>query len=95
VIIVRVGAARRAKRRHRAVAIAEPVADGAEREPGGGEARRRLDRLRQNIGRGGKIAARGEDTNKGPLLGPVSVMQSSYNAVGTLAPGTIMIIYDS
>ena len=58
VIILRVGAAHRPKRRHTAVAIA--VADGAEREPGGGEAGSDLDGLHQNIRCRGKIAVRGE-----------------------------------
>jgi hypothetical protein len=43
--ILRIGVARCTKRRHRAVAIAKAVTDGAEREPGGGEARRSLDGL--------------------------------------------------
>ena len=60
VIILRVGAAHRPKRRHSAVAIAEPVADGAEREPGGGEAGSDLDGLHQNIRCRGKIAVCGE-----------------------------------
>src|SRR5215472_9076700 len=60
VIIIRVGAARRTKGGYGGIAIAEPVADGAERKPGGGEARRSFDGLRQNIRCAGKIAARGE-----------------------------------
>ena len=59
-IIVRVGEARRAEGGDGAVAIAEPIEDGAEREPGGGKAGRRLDRLRQDVCRGAEIAARGE-----------------------------------
>ena len=59
VIILRVGVAGALERRDRAVAVAKPVADGAEREPGGGEARRQLHRLRQNIRRAGKVAPRG------------------------------------
>ena len=51
------------------VAVAEPVADGAEREPGGGEAGRQFDRLRQNIGGAGKIAARGMVER--PFVAPV------------------------
>jgi hypothetical protein len=40
------------------VALAEPVANGAEREPRRGKARRQLDGLQQNVGRAAKIAAR-------------------------------------
>ena len=40
-------------------AIAEAVADGAEREPRGGKAGRQFHGLRQNVGGAGKIAARG------------------------------------
>jgi len=60
VIIFRVGVARCTKGGHGGIAIAEPVADGAERKPGGGETGRSFDGLRQNIRCGGKIAARGE-----------------------------------
>ncbi len=45
-----------AKRRDRRVALAELFADFAEREPGGGEAGRKLGRLQQQVGGGGKIA---------------------------------------
>ena len=58
VIVLRIGVAGLREGSHRAVAVAEPVADGAEREPGGGKARCNRDGLRQHVGRGGKIAAR-------------------------------------
>ena len=41
-------------------ALAQALVEIAEREPGGGEAGRDLDRLRQQVGGGGEIAARGE-----------------------------------
>ena len=44
------------KRRDRRIVLAEFFADVAEREPGGGEIRRQLDRLQQQIGGGGQIA---------------------------------------
>ncbi len=56
VVVRGVGIAGLPERRDRAVAVAEPVADGAEREPGGRELRRKLHRLHKNIGGGGKIA---------------------------------------
>ena len=68
-IILRVGVAGLFERRDGAGAVAEPVADGAEREPGGGKARRELDGLRQNIGGAGKIAARGMIER--PFVAPV------------------------
>ena len=58
VIILRIRVARPLESGDGAGAVAEPVADGAEREPGGGEVRRQLDRLRQNIGGSEEIAAR-------------------------------------
>ena len=54
VIIVRVGVAGLFECRDSAGAVAEPVADGAEREPGGGESRREFDGLREDIGGTGK-----------------------------------------
>ena len=69
VVILGIGVARFLERGNRAVAIAEPVADGAEREPGRGEARRQLDRLRQNVGGAGKIALRG--VIERPFVAPV------------------------
>ncbi len=69
VIIVGVGVAGLRERRDRAVAVAEPVADGAKREPGRGEVRRELHRLRQDIGRRGKVAARGKLDRR--LVAPV------------------------
>ena len=50
VIILGVGVARLLPRRDRPGPVAEIVANGAEREPGGGEVGRKLDRLRQDIG---------------------------------------------
>ena len=58
VIILRIRVARPLESGDGAGAVAEPIADGAEREPGGGEVRRQLDRLRQDIGGSGEIAAR-------------------------------------
>ena len=69
VIILGVGVARLREGGHGAGVVAEPVADGAEREPGRGEARHQFDRLRQNIGGGGKIAARG--LVERPFVAPV------------------------
>ena len=51
-----IGGLRLAKRRDRRVALAELLADFAEREPGRGEVRRELGRLQQQIGGGGQIA---------------------------------------
>jgi hypothetical protein len=36
-----------------------------------------------------------EETNNGPVSGPVSVMPKLLEAPGTLAPGSIVIIYHS
>ena len=60
VIILRFGAARHMESRLGAIAIANSVADRAEREPGGGEAGHRLDRLCQDIRCAGEVAARGQ-----------------------------------
>ena len=59
VIVLGVGVARLLPRRDRPCPVAEIVANGAEREPGGGEVGRKLDRLRQDIGGAGEIALRG------------------------------------
>ena len=59
VIILGVGVARLLPRRDRPCPVAEIVANGAEREPGGGEVGRKLDRLRQDIGGAGEVALRG------------------------------------
>ncbi len=69
VIILGIGVAGLLESGDRAVAVAELVADGAEREPGRGEARRQLHGLRQNIGGAGKIAPRGMVER--PLVAPV------------------------
>ena len=69
VVILRVGIAGPRECGNRAVAVAEPVADGAEREPGGGEAWHELHRLGENIGRRGKVAARGKLDRR--LVAPV------------------------
>src|SRR5580692_9220582 len=69
VIILRVGGARLLERGNSAVAVAKLVADGAEREPGRGEARGELDGLRQNVGGAGHIALRGMIER--PLVAPV------------------------
>ena len=95
--------AHRPKRRHSAVAIAEPVADGAEREPGGGEAGSDLDGLHQNIRCRGKIAACGE-LDRGLVTAVADAIAGRYKrragvghakSFGTLALGSMMIIYDS
>ena len=54
--IVRIRVARFSKRRDRLFALAEPLANFTEREPGRGEAGRKLGRLQQQIGGGGEIA---------------------------------------
>ena len=46
VIVLRIGIAGPLEGGDGAGAVAKPVADGAERKPGGGEIRRQLDRLR-------------------------------------------------
>src|SRR5208282_2453924 len=69
-IIRRVGVAGLFECRDSAGAVAKPVADGAEREPGGGESRRAFHGLREDIGGAGKIAARGKI--EGPVVAPVS-----------------------
>src|SRR5580704_15752555 len=69
VIVLGVGVARLLESGDSAVAVAELVADGAEREPGRGEAWRQLDRLRQNIGGAGKIAL--GDVIERPFVAPV------------------------
>src|SRR5262252_8808291 len=81
VIIIRVGAARRTKGGYGGIAIAEPVADGAERKPGGGEARRSFDGAKSPRAASSTAALyrrsltrSPEDTNNGP----VSVMQRSW-----------------
>ena len=56
VAIVGIGGARLAKRLDRRVALAELLADFAEREPGRGEIRRELDGLHQQIGGGRQVA---------------------------------------
>jgi len=56
-------------RPRRAGLIAQTIADGAKREPGGGKAGSQFHRLRQNIGGAGKIAFRG--AIKRPLVTPV------------------------
>ena len=58
VMVLAVGVARRGERRdarRRGRRVASRIV--AEREPGGGEARRGLHHLRQDVGRGGEIAA--------------------------------------
>ena len=54
--VLGVGVARFPERRDRRIALAELLADFAEREPGGGKAGRKFGRLQQQIGGGGKIA---------------------------------------
>ena len=68
-VILRIVIARRAQGGDGAVAVAEPVADGAEREPGRCEGRRKFHRLRQDVGRARKIALRG--VIERPLVAPV------------------------
>ena len=59
VIVLRIGIAGFFERGDGAGAVAEPVADGAERKPCGREAGRQLHGLRKNVRGAGKIAARG------------------------------------
>ena len=53
---VGIGGLRPAKRCDRGLALAELFTNGAEREPGRGKVRRKLDRLQQQIGGGGEVA---------------------------------------
>ena len=69
VIILAVGIARRRKRGDGAIAVAHRLADRGQREPGGGEARRGLQHLREDVGRGGCIAAL--EIVQRPLIAPV------------------------
>ena len=69
VIVLAVGVARRRERGDGAVAIAHRLADRGQREPGGGEARRGLHHLHQNVGRRGRIAAL--EIVQRPLVAPV------------------------
>ena len=54
--VLGIGFSRFPERRDRRIALAEPFANFAQREPGGGEAGRKFDRLQQQIGGGDKIA---------------------------------------
>ena len=54
--IVGIGVARLPERRDRRIALAELLANFAEREPGRGKAGREFDRLQQQIGGGDEIA---------------------------------------
>ena len=56
VAVLRVGCARLFERGDGGLAVAQPLAHLAEREPGRGVVRRKLQRLRQQIGGGGQIA---------------------------------------
>ena len=56
VLVVRVGLARFPEGGDGLVALAELLADFAEREPGRGEIRRELERLCQQVGGGGQVA---------------------------------------
>ena len=100
VIILGIGIARLLEGGNRAVAIAELVADGAEREPGRGEARRQLHGLRQNVGGAGHIALRGMIER--PFVAPVGdqVAGGDKERAGVghramLAWRSEMTIYDS
>src|SRR6185437_3256713 len=57
-VILPVGCAYLFEGRNRSFAIAEPVANGAQRKPSGGKARRQFQRLHQDIGGAGKVATR-------------------------------------
>ena len=65
VIILRVGAARRFECRDRAVAVAEPIADGAERKPGGGKRRAQSPRSAPADRRRRKVAAAPHSSTRG------------------------------
>src|ERR1700722_3153334 len=69
VIVLTVCIARLFESGNGAVAVSELIADGAQREPGRGEARCQLDRLRQNVSRARKIALRGMIEH--PFVAPV------------------------
>ena len=69
VIILAVGVARRRERRDGAVAVAYRLADRGQREPGGGEARRGLHHLHEDIRGGGRVAAL--EIIQRPLVAPV------------------------
>jgi len=56
VVIVGIGGAGLAERRDRGLALAALLADVAKCEPGGGEFRRQLHRLLEQVGGGGEIA---------------------------------------
>ena len=64
VAVIRVGVARRAEGRDRAIRVARLALDLAEREPGRRKARRALDRLCQEIARGAEFAPRREVARK-------------------------------
>ena len=99
VIVLRIGMAGFVERVDRARAIAEAVADGAERKPRGRKAGRLFDGLRKNVRRAGKIAARG--MVESPFVAAVGDQIAGRNekraGVGhrVLAPRREMIIYDS
>jgi hypothetical protein len=99
VVILGIGVAGMPKAAMAPLAVAEPVADGAEREPGRGEARRKLDGLRQDIGGAGKIAARG--LIERPFVAPVGDQIAGGDekwagvAIACAAPPAGMLIYDS
>ena len=54
--IIGIGLARPAKGGYRALALAEPLTDFAECEPGRGEVRRQLHRLCQQVGSSAQVA---------------------------------------
>jgi hypothetical protein len=67
--VLAVGVARRLERGDGASPIASLLADQGKREPGGGEPRRGLQHLRQDVGRGGGVAAL--EVVQRPLIAPV------------------------
>ncbi len=99
VIIVRVGVACRFERGHRTVTIAELIADGAERKPGGGKTRCDRDGLRQQVGCSNKVAPPGEFDGclVTAIADKVAGRYKQWAGIGheTLAPQSIVIIYHS
>ena len=99
VIILGVGLSRMLERGDRPGTVAEPVADGAKRKPRRGETRRKLDRLRHDIGGCRKIPARGlvERPFVAPVGDEIAGRDEEWAGIGhrALAPRERMIIYDS
>ena len=98
VVVVGIGVARPLERGDRLTPIAQLVANGAEREPRGGKAGRKLNGLLQDFGGAGEIAARCmvECPFVTAVGDKVSRRDKERAGVGhrVLAPQRGMIIYD-